>query len=343
MHSSRTAKANRTKTLLVGGALLIAGLALLIFGWSTPSLVLAAKAAMVLIGIVLVFQGTNRLIEAIRGERVDLLFGASMVWLVLIIALAILAPFLPLGEHNDVAKSLMNETNVPPKLLSENPLGTNNQGLDLLSRAIHGARTSLMISLLAVAIGTVVGGAVGVVAGYFRKGVDSAIGILTNALLAVPPLILLIALSTFLDPSVRNMALALSLLTIPGMVRLARANTISFAQREFVMAARLMGANRMRVMVRELVPNVVFPVFSMAVVMISVLIVAEASLSFLGLGIQQPDPTWGNMISEGEGGVMEDYPHIVLVPGVFLFLTVFAFNLLGEKAQKKWDTRSAKL
>src|SRR3546814_906321 len=93
----------------------------------------------------------------------------------------------------------------------------------------------------------------------------------------------------------------------------------------------------------ELVPNFVFPVFSMAVVMISVLIVAEASLSFLGLGIQQPDPTWGNMISEGEGGVMEDYPHIVLVPGVFLFLTVFAFNLLGEKAQKKWDTRSAKL
>src|SRR3546814_17781945 len=114
---------------------------------------------MVLIGIVLVFQGANRLIEAIRGERIDLLFAFSMVWLVLIIALAILAPFLPLGEHNDVAKSLMNETNVPPRLLSENPLGTNNQGLDLLSRAIHGARTSLPISLLAVATGTVVGGA----------------------------------------------------------------------------------------------------------------------------------------------------------------------------------------
>ena len=96
-------------------------------------------------------------------------------------------------------------------------------------------------------------------------------------------------------------------------------------------------------MVRELVPNVVLPIFSMMVVMISVLIVAEASLSFLGFGVQAPEPTWGNMIAEAEGGTMEEYPHIVLVPGVFLFLTVFSFNLLGEKAQKRWDPRSAKL
>lgn len=275
--------------------------------------------------------------------RVDLLFVLCVVWLVVMGVSALLAPLLPLGEHQDVAKTLLEPTNMAPNLLTDHPLGTNNQGLDLLSRSLFGARTSLAISLLAVLIGTVVGGSIGVVAGYFRKGTDSVVGLFTNALLAVPPLILLIALSTFLDPSVRNMAVALSLLTIPSMIRLARANTIAFAQREFVTAARLIGASRFRVMTRELVPNVVLPVFSMAVVMISVLIVAEASLSFLGLGIQQPAPTWGNMIAEGEGGAMEDYPHIVLVPGVFLFLTVFAFNLLGEKAQKRWDPRSAKL
>lgn len=337
------AKRRTRRDLLLGAALAIAGLGLTAFGWSSPALVLAAKAALVLAGLVLLHQGASRVLRALLGRRTDLVFVVSMTWLVGICVLALLAPLLPLGEHSDVAKTLLEPANMTPRLLTDHPLGTNNQGLDLLSRSLHGARTSLTISLLAVTIGTVVGGSIGVVAGYFRKGVDSVIGIFTNALLAVPPLILLIALSTVLDPSLRNMALALSLLTIPSMVRLARANTIAFAQREFVMAARLMGASRFRVMLRELVPNVILPVFSMAIVMISALIVAEASLSFLGLGIQQPDPTWGNMIAEGEGGAMEDYPHIVLVPGTFLFLTVFSFNLLGEKAQKRWDTRSAKL
>lgn len=339
----RAASPNRSRLLTVGGLLTVAGLALTGFGWSTPSLVLAGKAVLFLAGLALLFQGVSRLLHGIRGRRVDLTLWVCVAWLTLLVLAALLAPYLPLGEHSDVAETLLEPSNTTPQLLTDHPLGTNNQGLDLLARSLYGARTSLIISLLAVTIGTVVGGAIGVVSGYFRKGVDSIVGIFTNALLAVPPLILLIALSTFLDPTVRNMALALSLLTIPSMIRLARANTITFAQREFVMAAKLMGATRMRVMARELVPNVILPVFSMAVVMISALIVAEASLSFLGLGIQQPEPTWGNMIAEGEGGVMEEYPHIVLVPGAFLFLTVFAFNLLGEKAQARWDTRSAKL
>jgi len=201
-----------------------------------------------------------------------------------------------------------------------------------------------VISMSAIIIGVTVGGLIGVVAGFYRKNVDRTIGIVTNAVLAVPPLILLIALAAILEPGVRNMAFALALLTIPSMVRIARANTISFAQREFVLAARGMGASRARIMLRELVPNVALPLFSMAVVSISALIVAEASLSFLGLGIPQPEPTWGNMISEAQAGnTMEDHPFILIVPGVFLFLTVFSFNLLGEKAQQRWDPRSAKL
>lgn len=327
----------------LGAVLLVVGLGLMVFGWSTPTLVLFVKALLFLLGLGLVTQGLSRLVWAVRGERADILIWLCSAWLVLLVGAAVLAPVLPLGEHVDVAAALTEPSYQTPHLLSNHPLGTNNYGLDMLSRSIYGARTSLVISLVAVTIGTLVGGAIGVVAGYFRAGVDSAIGIFTNALLAVPPLIMLIALGTVLDPKIRNIAFALALLTIPSMIRLARANTIAFAQREFVLAARAMGATRLRIMVRELVPNVVLPVFSMTIVMISVLIVAEASLSFLGLGIQAPAPSWGNMIAEAEGGAMEKYPHIVLVPGTFLFLTVFSFNLLGEKAQKRWDTRSAKL
>lgn len=214
----------------------------------------------------------------------------------------------------------------------------------MLARVVYGARASLAISLLAVTIGLLVGGAVGVLAGLYRRGVDTVIGVLTNALLAVPPLILLIVLATVLEPKVRNMAFALALLTIPTMVRLARANTIAYSQREFVLAARAIGATRGRIMVREIVPNVLPPMLSMAVIVISGLIVAEASLSFLGLGIQPPDPTWGNMIAEAEANnTMTQHPFVLLVPGTVLFLTVFSFNLLGERAQRRWDPRGAKL
>ena len=326
-----------------GGVLLVAGAASTVFGWSTPTLVLAIKALLVLIGLGLMISGATRLLWALRGTKPDVVFGLCVTWLVLLIGAALLAPVLPLGEHVDAASAINDPNYQTPQLLSSHPLGTNNFSLDMLSRSIYGARTSLAISLMAVTIGALVGGSIGVVAGYFRAGVDSVIGVFTNALLAVPPLILLIALGTVLDPKLRNIAFALALLTIPSMVRLSRANTIGFAQREFVLAARALGATRLRVMLRELVPNVVLPVFSLVIVLISVLIVAEASLSFLGLGIKAPEPTWGNMIAEAQAGVMEDYPHILLVPGTFLFLTVFSFNLLGEKAQKRWDSRGANL
>ena len=340
---ARNATLNRGQRAGLGAALIVVGLALMIFGWVTPALVLLVKAVLFLIGLGVFAQGLSRVVWAARGKRPDILIWLCSAWLLALVVVAALAPLLPLPEHANVASALTEPKYEPPHLLSDHPLGTNNYGLDMLARSIYGARTSLVISLLAVAIGSVLGGAIGVLAGYFRSGVDSVIGIFTNALLAVPPLIMLIALGTVLDPTIRNIAFALALLTIPSMVRLARANTIAFAQREFVLAARAMGATKLRVMTRELVPNVVLPVFSMMIVMISVLIVAEASLSFLGLGIQAPEPTWGNMVAEAEGGTLEDYPHIVLVPGTFLFLTVFSFNLLGEKAQKRWDPRSAKL
>lgn len=325
-------------------ALLVAGgLALLVFAGVTGAIIVPVRALLCFVGLGVFLWGMSRLGRVAFGDHFDVLYWFSVSWLALLALLAVVAPLLPLGEHVDVANTLDEPSYGVPSLLSEHPLGTNNFGLDLLARSIYGARTSLVVALSAAAIGTVVGGAIGILAGYFRRGVDRAVMIGTNALLAVPPLILLIALASVLDPNLRNVALALSLLTIPSMVRLARANTLAFSQREFVLAARAMGATGWRVMTRELLPNVVLPVLSMAMVMISVLVVAEASLSFLGLGVEPPEPTWGNMIAEGQGDVFQEHPHVVLVPGAFLFLTVFAFNLVGERARKRWDPRSANL
>ncbi|THV14857.1 ABC transporter permease [Nocardioides caeni] len=292
-------------------------------------------------GVLAAIAGLGKVAHAVCGRAVDVVLWLGIGWLTFILGAAILAPWLPLGNHDDAVAGLTAPIFAQPG--DGYLLGTNNYGLDVFSRAIHGARTSILVALLAVLIGTTVGGLVGMVSGFVRGTTDRLVGIVSNSLLAVPPLILLIALGTVLDPSVRSIAFALSLLTIPSMVRLARANTITVAEREFVLAARALGASRMRLLRREILPNVVLPVLSLAVVMISVLIVAEASLSFLGIGIQPPQPTWGNMIAEGQGGVMEEHPYIVVVPSVCLFLTVFSFNLLGEKAQARWDTRSAKL
>ncbi len=321
--------------IVIGVAILIAGL--------VAGLGIVAPVAVVG-GIVVAYGGVSRLVWAWRRRKVDLLPYLCSAWLIALVASAVLSPWLPLSEARNATIALTEPIFAAPFAEPGHPLGTNGAGLDMLGRVLYGARASLVISLTAVTLGVVVGGLIGVVAGYFRKGTDRVIGILTNAVLAVPPLILLVALAAILDPTMRNMALALSVLTIPSMVRIARANTIAFAQREFVLAARALGASRWRIMLRELVPNVALPLMSMAMVTISALIVAESSLSFLGLGIQQPEPTWGNMISEAQAGdTMKDHPFIVVVPGLFLFLTVFSFNLLGEKAQRRWDPRSAKL
>ncbi|MFB6783141.1 ABC transporter permease [Streptomyces sp. NPDC056352] len=329
--------------LLTAVVLVVIGLGLTVFGATTTTLIAPVKAALALAGIGLLLNGVSRLGKAWAGPGFDVVFWSAASWLVLLGLAILLSPWLPLAEDRDVAATVTEPTFATPAFTGPHPLGTNGFGLDLLARSLYGARSSLLISLSAVLVGTVVGAVIGLVAGYFQKTVDRVVGIATNSLLAVPPLILLIALATVLEPSLRNVALSLALLTVPGMVRLSRATTVAYTNREFVIAARAMGAKHSRIMVRELLPNVLLPIMSLAIVMISVLIVAEASLSFLGLGIQPPEPTWGNMIAEGEGHVFEDHPHIVLVPGAFLFLTVFAFNIVGEKARRRWDPRSVKL
>lgn len=328
----------RGAALLVGGAVLMALK-------SVASIAGPLQAVLLIAGLVCLYLGAARVLWAVKKRKVDLLLGLCAGWLIVLALAAIFAPVLPLGEATNVSKTLMVTPYVTPFQDSSHILGTNGYGLDMLARVVYGARSSLTIALMAVAISLMVGGTLGVIAGFYRRGVDSVLSVLTNALMAVPPLILLIVLATILQPNVRNVAIALSLLTIPTMMRLARAHTIAYSQRGFVLAARSIGAKRGRIIVREIVPSVLPPLLSMAVVLVSVLIVAEASLSFLGLGIHPPAATWGNMIAEARANddTMSQHPFILLIPGIALFLTVFAFNLLGERAQQRWDPRKAKL
>lgn len=292
------------------------------------------------LGLAAAFQGIDALLARIAGRPIDTGFWLAVVWVVGLVLLAIFADLLPLAESQDTGATLLETPRLRPDLFSEHPLGTDNQALDILGGVIYGARVSLQVSFLAVVIGMVGGGLLGIVAGYFRGKSDAAVGVFSDSLLAFPPLILLLAIVAAVEASTVNISLALALLSVPVYARLARASTLALAQREYVLAARAMGAKDWRIIAFELVPNVVRPLLSYSFVIIAVLIVAEASLSFLGVGIQRPTPTWGNMIAAGQDD-LDRTPHLVFVPGAVMFVTVFALNKIGDRARAKLDPRAS--
>lgn len=332
----------RRSRLVWGLAALAAGLALVIVGGVAGELLAGAGPAVVVIGVAVIYLGVSNLGRYAFGERFDLALWLSFVWMALIVLAAVLADWLPLAESQDISKTLTTPTLLLPDLFSAHPLGTDRQGLDILGGIVFGARVSLVVAVGAVLIGLVVGGAIGMIAGYYRGKTDGVTGLVADAMLAFPPLILLLALAALFTPSTRNVTLALAVLGIPVYVRLARANTIMFAEREFVLASRVLGVKNRRIIVRDILPNVVLPLVSYGFIVMGTLIVAEAALSYLGLSIPRPQPTWGNMIAAGQDDFQGE-PQLVFLPGAALFLTVFAFNRIGERARRAWDPRGSRL
>ena len=266
--------------------LLPIGIALIFLGTMVFNDVTAEiRVLLALAGIAASYLGLDAICQRRWGAGFDTSAWLSGVWLVMIGLGAITVQWLPLPESKLVKNSFGEGLRLRPDLFSRHPLGTNSQELDLLGGVMWGARTSLIISLGAVAIGLIIGGVIGITAGYFRGALDSGVGILADSMLAFPPLILLVAMATVFEQNQWTMALELSLLGIPTYIRLSRANTLTFAQREFVLAAKAMGSDNRRVIFRELMPNVALPLLSYAFLVTAVLIVAEASLSFLGVGI----------------------------------------------------------
>jgi peptide/nickel transport system permease protein len=273
-----------------------------------------------------------------RMRRAPVSVWLAVGWFALLAILAITADFLPI-ERTD---ALAGDPNVGPALRWPEFLGFDNFGRSELTRIIYGARESLLVGFLAVAIAMAVGTTIGMIAGFRGGWADRIITVFIDAALAFPALILLIALAVVLTPSVSTLVIELGILLTPTFARLTRGTTLSIANREFVVAARAMGATNRRVIVRELFPNVALMLSSYLFIVCSVAIVAEGSLSFLGLGIPPPAPSWGGMISTGRP-FFSEAPHEVWLPSIALILTVVSLNVIGEWVRRKIEVRESVL
>ena len=334
--------ARRRRSRLEGMVRIVVGVALVVIQLnvlydSTAWL----QVIVTLLGFFSISTGLSLLIRGLIGSQVDPTTWLSVMWLAVVLVFV----FLQLAGLFDNLSADFSNLEQPPRFTTLEPLGTDRIGSSVMNQAIQGARISLIVGIGAVAIGLTVGTVIGLVAGYFRGAVEEIFNILTDSVLAFPALILLFTIVAIFGGSVVVITLALSVLSIPTMGRLARANTLTFAAREFVTAAKAMGASNSRILFREIMPNVALPLASYSFIIIAVVIVAEATLSFLGVGIDPiSTPTWGNMIAEGRQlTVLRDAPHIVFVPGVLMFLTVLSLNRIGESLRALWDPREAKL
>jgi peptide/nickel transport system permease protein len=217
-------------------------------------------------------------------------------------------------------------------------LGLDQYGRDVLSRLIYGTRTSLIISASSVGIALLVGGAVGLLAGYYRGWVDVAAMRLMDVLFTLPSIILAIALAGLLGATVQNVILAIAVVTAPSLARVSRAPTLVAREMEFVVGARAAGARDLRIIVRHVLPNIVAPVIVQATVSVANAIIIEASLGFLGLGVPPPAVSWGNMLGTGRQ-FLELANGLTIFPGLAIMLTVLGFNFAGDGLRDILDPR----
>jgi len=276
--------------------------------------------------------------EDVPSRRLGWLFWVCVTWLALVVIGAVFAPVLPLQDPNVTPPDA--STYALPSI--HHLLGTDPNGRDLFSRIVYGSRISLTVGFGSIAVGVVVGGLMGLVAGFVRGRVDTALSAIANVALAFPALVLLLAVVAFLGRHLVDITLTVGVLSIAPIFRVVRGATVSFADLEFVTAARGLGASRLRVMFREVLPNITPLVLSYSLVFVAVSILAEAALAFLGLSVQLPTATWGGIVASGQASLSSD-PYICLWPSIALFLTVVSLNLVGDRLRALFDVREAKL
>lgn len=273
--------------------------------------------------------------DEVAKRQLGTAFWIAAGFFLFVVALAILAPWLPIKDPSKIVGR--------PKLAPNSQFwfGTDALGRDIFSRVIWGARPSLLVGFASIVLGLAIGGPIGLVAGYLRRGFEAVLMTLMDVLLSFPALLLAMAIVTFSNSKTElTVSIAVGVVAIAPIARLVRANTLVYSQREFVTAARSMGAGNIRIIVRDILPNVMPAVISFSVIAVAVAIVAEGGLSFLGLSIDAASkPTWGNMIVSGKPALENGAPWISLIPSAVLFVTVLALNLAGDRIREYTDIK----
>ncbi|ACM38496.1 MULTISPECIES: ABC transporter permease [Rhizobium/Agrobacterium group] len=261
------------------------------------------------------------------------LVGLGIILFFLVVAL--LAPLLPIADPLASSWSAIRKA---PSLA--HPFGTDDLGRDIMSRMIWGARASLAAGIFSVAIATILGVPLGILSGYFGGWIDMVISRITEAFLAMPFLIMAIALAAFLGPSLTNAMIAIGLSALPTFIRLSRGQVLAVKTEDYVEGARSIGLGHVAIMSRYIFPNILAPVLVQATLTVATAIIAEASLSFLGLGQQPPAPSWGSMLNVAKN-FLSQAPWMAIWPGGAIFLVVIGFNLLGDGLRDVLDPRSS--
>jgi peptide/nickel transport system permease protein len=261
---------------------------------------------------------------------------AGMVGAVLVLLFLLAAMWGALASPADTNRSSLSQRLKPPS--SAHIMGTDGFGRDIRNRILKGAPLALAVGVVSVASGGLVGCALGLVAGYYRGKVGTAIMRLIDAMLAFPTLLLALAIMATLGPGLTNVMIAVGFSTLPRFARMMQAEVLAISEREYVTAARAVGATARLIILRYILPNSVSSVLVMATLYVSTAILAEATLSFLGLGPRPPTPTWGSMINDGSS-VLQSAPWAVLFPGLAITITVLGFSLVGDGLRDALDTR----
>jgi peptide/nickel transport system permease protein len=264
-------------------------------------------------------------------RRGGAMFGLAVV--VFFVLLALLAPWI--APHDPLATSWSAVRAAPS---AAHLFGADELGRDVLSRIIWGTRASILAGVVSVSISLALGVPIGMAAGYLGRWIDALISRITDAMLACPFLILAIALAAFLGPSLTNAMIAIGISATPVFIRLTRAQVLAAKSEDYVEAARALGNPHLRIALRHIFPNIVAPLIVQATLAIAAAVIAEASLSFLGLGQQPPAPSWGSMLNTARNYV-DQAPWMAIWPGVSIFLLVLSFNLLGDGLRDALDPR----
>jgi peptide/nickel transport system permease protein len=274
-------------------------------------------------------------VTAIDRVKQQPLAALGLALIALFLLCSIFAPWL--APHDPAAIDLSRRLLAPS---TAHWFGTDELGRDILSRTIYGARISLIVAVSVVGLSLALGLVAGCLAGFYGGWIDTVLNIyVTNAFLALPGILLAIAFVAFLGPGLRNLILALAISGWVGYARLVRAQVMAVKEREFVEAARALGATDLRVIVRHILPNILQPLIVQAAVGMAAAVLAEATLSFLGLGVPAPAASWGSMLNDGRSHLF-DSPHLVFFPAVAVMLCVLAFNFLGDALRDYLDPRA---